>query len=333
MGLKILVIGCGSIGRRHIKNFLTIGCDVIAWNRGENRRKQTENDFNIKVFKSLKDAIHENKLDAAIICSPNNLHIRHALLCINSGLHIFVEKPLASKIDDNFDTLHKLANKKKKIFHVGCNLRFHFGPSKIKSILEKNEIGRLLFGFFWAGMHLPSWHPLEDYKKMYSSKKSLGGGAVLDFIHEIDLILWMFGKPKSLAGIISNSGALKIETEDIADVIFRFKNNLQVSLHVDYLQKPYERRIKIVGSKGWVEWDLSQKKVKFYKNKNKKVKVYKYPIAYNHNDMYISQSRYFIKCIKSKKISESSFQEGMNSLKIALAIKKSSKKNEFMNLK
>ena len=72
------------------------------------------------------------------------------------------------------------------------------GPALIKSVLEKKKLGRIVWAGLWGGMHLPSWHPEEDYRTMYSALSHLGGGVVNDFIHELDLILWLFGKPKSV---------------------------------------------------------------------------------------------------------------------------------------
>ena len=97
-------------------------------------------------------------------------------------------------------------------------------------------------------MSLPHWHPEENYLDMYSSKKKLGGGVLLDIIHEIDLVNWFFGKCKNIIGRAYNSKTLKIETEEVADFIFLY-NDKNVCVHLDYLQYPFSRSIKIVGKK------------------------------------------------------------------------------------
>ena len=71
--MRFLVIGCGSIGRRHIGNLLALGHEVVAWNRGEERRQSAARDFNIPVYADLNEMLDESTADAAVICSPNNM--------------------------------------------------------------------------------------------------------------------------------------------------------------------------------------------------------------------------------------------------------------------
>ena len=92
-------------------------------------------------------------------------------------------------------------------------------------------------------MRLTDWRPHQDYRNSYSAREDLGGGATLDFIHEIDLINWLFGIPESVSGILSKTGALSIQTEDSVDAFIN-RNGVIINLHLDYLRRPFERRIK-----------------------------------------------------------------------------------------
>ena len=258
--MKFAVIGCGSIGLRHISNLLHMGHQVIAYNRGERRRDIAEQRFGILTYACLETMLGANNIDAVIICTPNSMHIVNLISVVERGLHFFVEKPLATDLD-GLDRLEINIEKKGLISHVGTNMRFHFGPKKIKEYLDAGRIGRPIWANFWGGMYLPDWHPEENYRDMYSASKKLGGGAILDFIHEIDLIYWIFGEPDRLAAMATNSGWLEIETEDVADVIMSYKNGMQVNLHMDYLQRPFQRGIHIVGEKGSLKWDLIEESV------------------------------------------------------------------------
>tara|TARA_B110000027_G_scaffold133328_2_gene161525 strand:+ start:596 stop:1579 length:984 start_codon:yes stop_codon:yes gene_type:complete len=327
--MKFAVIGCGSIGQRHIGNLIELGQDVVAWNRNKVRRNLVENKFGIKTYSNLDEMLDIKDLGASVICSPSSLHFIHASKVINKNLNLFIEKPLAINLE-GLDTIEYEAKKKGLISHVGTNMRFHFGPALIKKHLEKETIGKVLWANFWAGMYLPDWHPEEDYRNMYSAKKELGGGAVMDFIHEIDLICWMFNKPSKLAAIIGQSGWLDLETEDIADVIMSYPKGLKLNLHIDYLQRPFQRGIHLVGDKGWIKWDSSLKNVVIHFNNSHKVVNESYPSGYKHNNMYMEQMKYFLKCLAEKKQSKSDIQEGRKALELALAIKKSSENNKFL---
>jgi len=327
--MQFAIVGCGSIGSRHIYNLLQLGHQVVAYNRGQKRRNAVEQQFGIPTYDCLDSMLDLNNLDAVVICSPNSIHIENLALIIGRGLHFFIEKPLAVALD-GLDELEIDVAEKGLISHVGTNMRFHFGPRTVKEKLDASFIGRPLWANFWGGMYLPDWHPTENYRDMYSASKKLGGGAILDFIHEIDLISWMFGEPDLLAAMAVNSDWLDIETEDIVDAIFGYKNGMQVNLHMDYLQRPFQRGIHIVGDKGSIRWDLIEESVQLINHDSQEKKILKYPLGYTKNDMYIAQMEYFIQCVQDKTISTSSFGEGKTALNIALNLKKSAVSNEFI---
>jgi len=327
--MQFAIVGCGSIGSRHISNLLQLGHQVVAYNRGQKRRNAVEQQFGIPTYDCLDSMLDLNNLDAVVICSPNSIHSENLALIIGRGLHFFVEKPLAVALD-GLDELEIDVAEKGLISHVGANMRFHFGPRTIKEKLDAGFIGRPLWANFWGGMYLPDWHPTENYRDMYSASKKLGGGAILDFIHEIDLISWMFGEPDIVAAMAVNSDWLDIETEAIVDAIFGYKNGMQVNLHMDYLQRPFQRGVHIVGDKGSVRWDLREESVQLINHDSQEKKILKYPLGYTKNDMYIAQMEYFIQCVQDKTISTSSFGAGKTALNIALNVKKSVVSNEFI---
>jgi len=326
--MKFGVICCGSIGQRHIKTALELGHEVIAYNRGKKRRDLVAQSFGIKVFKNCHSLFQEG-VDAAIICSPNNLHVEHSLQAAKAGCHLFIEKPLSHSMEGIKALSHEIKNRS-LITHVASNMRFHFGPSLIKKMFDKGVIGNPLWAYFWGGMYLPDWHPNEDYRIMYSALKSLGGGVVLDFIHEQDLILWFFGKPATVSAMINKSGCLEIETEDIADAILSYSKNFQVNLHMDYLQKPFQRGIRLFGCKGWMEWSLDNDYVKVFDSKTNQLDLKHFPKKFSKQDMYESQMIYFIDCIRHQKPSMSNIESGIDALKLALTIKESSEKKKFI---
>jgi predicted dehydrogenase len=323
--MKVGVIGCGSIGKRHIGNLIDLGHEVIAWNRGEDRREEVRNNFCIPVYSDLNKFLNTDVV-AVMVCTPSSFHFEHSDAVISSGKHLFVEKPLSNTLDGLYQ-LEKKAKSVNLITHVGCNMRYHFGPSYIKGLLDDGCLGKPLWGSLWGGMRLLDWHPNEDHQKMYSAKECLGGGAVLDFIHEIDLSLWLFGEPIRLASMIKNSGSLGIETEDIVDVILTYSSNFQINLHLDYLQRPFQRGIRLVCENGWVNWDLGKEVVELYIYDQSQSKIIQYPNDWGHNNMYVQQLEHFFWCIQERKKSESDLVAGIKAVEIAMKIKSSAKNN------
>ena len=317
--MKIAVLGCGSIGNRHIANLKRLGVNVIAWNRSEERAVATQAKHQIKVYRNKEELFLNEKPDACFVCTPNSFHLADAIEAGMRDCHLFIEKPISSSLE-GLNQLEEIINKKNLIVQVGANLRYDFGVKSVYEYYKSGAIGKVRWAHFHGGMYLPDWHPEEDYRQMYSAKRNLGGGVVLDFIHEIDLILWFFGQYNSINGRSYSSGMLEIETDDVADILFYYKN-LNVNLHIDYLQKPFTRGIKLIGDKGWCEWSLLEKKVSYYNQKENLLKEAHYPKNYDKNDMYLKQSEEFLNSLQYRKKPDSSSNCGIAALKAALSIK------------
>ena len=191
--MKVVVIGYGSIGKRHVNNLLSLhGLEVIVCTK----RKDT--DFlkkkGCKVFSSFERCLME-KPDIAVIANVTSLHIETAIKLANARCHLFIEKPLSNSMR-GVRTLLEQVKKKRLVTLMGCNLRFHDCIRKIKEIISNNEIGRIVSVRVENGSYLPNWHPYEDYRHGYAAREDLGGGVVLTCIHEIDYLYWFFGDVK-----------------------------------------------------------------------------------------------------------------------------------------
>ena len=187
--MKIVVVGYGSIGKRHVNNLILIpNIEIIICTHRNNVDDDLKN--KCKIFESLNDCINQKPV-AAIISNVTSLHIQTALKLASAGIHLFIEKPLSNNLE-NIKELSNIAHEKKLITFMGYNLRFHNCIKKMKELLENNEIGKVISVNVESGSYLPDWHPDEDYRDSYASKENLGGGVVLTCIHEIDYLHWFF---------------------------------------------------------------------------------------------------------------------------------------------
>jgi predicted dehydrogenase len=326
--LKILVVGYGSIGKRHVTNLLPIpNIEIIICTSRKNIDVELKN--KCKIFESLDDCIDEEPI-AAIISNVTSLHIKTALKLASAGLHLFLEKPLSNNLE-NIEKLSNIVDEKKLVTFMGFNLRFHSCIKKIKELLENNEIGKIISVNAESGSYLPDWHPNEDYRDSYASKENLGGGVILTCIHEIDYLHWFFGEIKELFAITGKFSDLDIEVDDLASVIMRFSNNVVAELHLDFFQKPDFRCCKIVGTNGTIYWDSTNNIVKLYDLKLKKWIEKINIINYQRNDMYVDEMNYFLDCIKMNKNSDNDLDNGISTLKIALDIMESSKSKRLIS--
>ena len=292
--INIIIIGFGSIGQRHYRNLKKLGFDnVYVYDVDESRIKNYELRIKNININNLK------QLNVVLVCNPNNLHMKTALLAARAGCHLFIEKPLSHNLKE-IEKLEKIIKKNKLLNMVACNMRFHPCLRFIKNYLDKNKLGKIYSISHEFGYYLPYWRPGVDYRKNYAAKKSTGGGIILDDIHEFDLLFWLndFKEVKESKFIFNKASNLDIFTEDNCLAIFKFNNGVLGSVKCDYLQQAYSRTCKIVGEKGDLEWDFNENVVWLkIKNENKKIFEVK---KYDLNNMYIDEVKYFLECLDKK---------------------------------
>ena len=285
---------------------------------------------NIKIFDSLERCISE-KPDVGFITNETAYHIPVSKKLAQSGLDLFIEKPLSNSIK-SVSELVKIVKMKKLITLMGCNLRFHDCIKKMKSLIEEEKIGKIISVQVECGTYLPDWHPNEDYSKGYSARDDLGGGVVLTCIHEIDYLYWFFGQVQEVFSITGKFSNLKLKSSDLSAIIMRFRNDIIAEVHLDYFQKPEARSCKIIGTKGTIIWNSLDNEVKLYDLKKKKW-ITKLKIKnYKKNDMYKKELAYFLQCIRQKRKSLNDISQGEYVLKIALGIIKSSKLKKVVTI-
>jgi predicted dehydrogenase len=312
---KIIIIGAGSIGRRHATNLAALGTDVSVFDVNETLLKTICAENNWAPVYDLDIALDQNRFDAAIICTPNHLHITYAKKAVDAGLHIFVEKPLSHTIM-GVENLIAAQKRKGLIGMAGFNLRFEPGLQYIKQRLDPS---RVAFAHVEFGSYLPAWRPRMDYTKGYSANKSMGGGIILDDVHEIDYACWLFGYPDFVLSTFGTYGNLDIDVEDVAEMHLHFPDKI-VTIHSDYLQRRYTRSCKICFRDGYsTEWVFGDHVTEYTETGEN---IYLYRDSFSANDMYVEEICQFISCIEKRTPPESSLENAAKIFRLALAAKK-----------
>ncbi len=324
---KILVVGAGSIGKRHLKNLKTLGVNnlVVIDPKFKNGKG-----LGFTVFAGLDEALKE-KWDAVFVCSPPSTHLKIALEIAKQKTPMFIEKPLSHNLKGLIQL--QRATKNIKPIMTGYNIDFHPQFKKIQGILAKKILGKIWGVRAEFGFYLPDWRPDSDYSKSYSAKKELGGGILLDDIHEINSLYNLFGPVKKVFGLTQKQSDLKIETEDYVEIILWFENGMIGQIHMDYLQRDYSRHLKIIGEKGILIWDLKKAKIDLYSSVSRKWKTIDKINDFDWNTTYLEEAREFLKCLKTKKNPQSDLNRGIETLKIALAVKESSRLGKCLKIK
>lgn len=322
-GGMFLVIGCGSIGRRHLGNLIRLGLrEIAAFDVRPDRLAEVSECFGVATYANLEEALSQGP-SAALICTPTHLHLPHALAAARAGCHLFIEKPVAASLE-GLEALIDEVDRRRLATLVGCNFRFHPGLRWVKEILDTGFIGRPLSVRAQFGQFLPDWHPWEDYRHGYSARRAMGGGVVLDRVHEIDYVRWLMGEIVEIAAMVGKVSDLEIDTEDVAEILVGFASGVFGSIHVDYLRRPYDCGLEIVGERGTVQWRYQDHMVRWFDARYGTWESRQW-LGYDGNDMYVEEMRHFLRVLVKEEASAQDVREGARVLQIALAAKESAK--------
>jgi len=329
---RFLVVGCGSIGKRHIQNLLALDAgDILAFDIRADRRDDAVREFGIERVKSLEAAWRADP-DVVFITVPTALHIEIALEAAFRRCHLFIEKPLSNSWT-GVERLLRVVRQNGLVTLIGCNMRFHPGLSRVKQLISDGAVGDLIAARVEVGHYLPDWHPWEDYRKSYSARRELGGGVILDAIHEIDYIRWLIGEVKGAACVAGKLSHLEIDTEDTAAILVQFENGAVGEIHLDYIQRVYSRTCQIIGEDGTIHWDYTAGEVRWYSARIRQWNVYSNPRGWEPNQMYLDEIKHFLRCLTAEKTPALDVAGAARVLEIALAAKKSARQKRWINLR
>lgn len=322
--MRALVIGGGSIGRRHLQNLRQLGVDPLAVvEPDQSRSRALEVELGVESFSSVNAGL-EFRPDFAVICSPTHLHVEQALVVASAGIDMFVEKPLAHT-QERLTELCELVARKRLVSLVGCNMRFHPGPAQVKQLLTENRVGRILFARVYVGSYLPEWRAGVDYRNNYAARTETGGGCILDCIHEIDLCRWYLGEVSELFCLADRVSSLEIETEDIAVLICRHASGAISQVHLDYIQRTAERGCQMVGESGSIFWDLTSAEVRLFDGTARRWEKFAQPAGWNINQMYLDEMRHFVECVRTRRRSVLPVDDAAELMQIVFAAKRSAR--------
>lgn len=316
--MKFLLVGCGSIGVRHLRNLKVIMPDSSfdVYDSDSKLVNLTSSIYSARP--ADHDSIDCTKYDLVLICTPPVSHVDLAIRALKAGSSVFIEKPLSSNFH-GLEKLKSLAKAKELAIFVGYNFRFNKGVNALKRIIAEGDYGRVLHISAYFGQYLPDWRPYQNYKKNYTSRRDLGGGIILDGSHEIDYLAWLLGTPISVQSQFKNTDILATDTEAITDVLLEFRDDILGYIHLDFVRREYKRRIEVLSENGILEWSMQEATLKTFNLSDKKWHVSS--LGDSPNDMYLLELRHVIECIKSNRTSEViGLENGISSFRLSSLI-------------
>lgn len=315
----ILLIGYGSIGKRHLANLRALHPEakiVVMRSRPGEHIDGCELIFDIESAIKLRP-------DVAFICNPSSFHIGMASVLHDAGIHLFIEKPLSNSMDGVESFMSRVESSSTKVM-VGYNLRYEPVVSKLKALVSDTYLGKVLYVSASVGHYLPDWRPGTDYRQGVSARSELGGGALLELSHEIDYLQWIFGSAHKAYGRVSKVSDLEIDVDDLvlANLLLRSDaGDVQCTLQLDFLQRKPNRVCRVVCERGTLVCDLVHRKIEIHDADGIKL----IPVEeVDRNFTYQKEINDFFSCIDKDTSSPISIKEGVNVLKVVDALRLSS---------
>ena len=284
--MKTCFIGSGSIGKRHIINFvetskaLGFKIDVDLLRGTENPLPDSIEALIQNQYQSMKDL--PDDYDIAFVTNPTYLHYDTIMQVIEKTKHMFIEKPLFHTIDLEFpESLFKKGN----IYYVAAPLRFSPIIEFLKSEIDPSTIysARAV-----SSSYLPDWRRGADYRSSYSAQAWKGGGVILDLIHEWDYMRYLFGDPMKILKLSGKYSKLEIDCDDLALYLAQYHNKM-IEIHLDYFGRKSMRQLTLYTEDDTIAADFIENSIEY--------RVTGQKINLPAEDMYKKEIRYFINLI------------------------------------
>ena len=253
---RVVIIGAGGIGKRHIKGYLETKRVTLSIVEPDVKKINTiRKEFSIdKTFTSIEQ-VNFDEYNLAVICSPANMHVGAMKICAQNNLSFMVEKPLSTSME-GIDEVIELVKKNNLFARVGYTRRSSLVSRALKNQIDSNKVGDVKLVYINSSQEFPKYRP--DYQSIYYARPEMGGGAILDAAtHMIDQLIWIIGRPKEVGCMFDRLVLRGTKTEDTCLINIRFENGIMANITVNQFQKPNINSYEFIGTKGNLKMDHS----------------------------------------------------------------------------
>jgi predicted dehydrogenase len=316
---KVLIVGVGSIGERHLRCFQSTAraelslcetnpalCQAVA------ERYQIE-----QVYADLDSALAASP-DAAVIATPSQLHIPMARQAIRAGCNLLIEKPLSTSLE-GVEELRTLVAEKNAKVAIGYTWRNHPAAQAMRDVLLSGRFGRPVEMVIQTGQNFPTFRPA--YREIYYTRRETGGGCIQDGLtHMLNLGEWMVGPMTRVAADAAHLMLPGVEVEDTAHVIARH-GNVMASYNMNQFQAPNETTITVHCEHGTLRCETHLARWRWITEPEPTGTWHDEPIVpFERDYLYIRQAEAFLDTLESKCEPLCTLDEAIQTLKVNLAV-------------
>lgn len=313
---RILIIGVGSIGERHLRCFKATGrahTSVVEINAAL-RQTIAERYSATRAFANL-DAALIDRPDVAVICTPAPAHVPLAQRLVEAGIHVLIEKPLSTSLD-GIDRLRHTVSAKHVVAGVAYVYRCHPHLKALREAIHSGRFGKPVELIAVSGQHFPTFRPA--YREIYYKDRATGGGAIQDSLtHLINAGEWLVGPVDRLVVDAAHQVLEGVSVEDTVHLLARHGSVLG-SYSLNQHQAPNENTLTVICERGTVRWEAHEHRWRW---------MAKPGDAWHDESMnpaerdaiFIAQAHAFLDAVEGKSAVPCSLDDGSQTLKVNLA--------------
>lgn len=329
MSKRILIIGCGSIGERHLRCLLrTKRAQAAVCEIDSELRERVTREYSVPGFVSLADAFAGPAIHGVIICSPAHTHVGLAIEALRHNAALLIEKPLSTGFE-RIDELKAAAAQTGKF--VAVAYIYHSNPAikAAREFLRERPFGPVLQANVVAGQHFPTFRPA--YRDIYYNKHETGGGAIQDALtHLANAVEWLVGPTDRLFCDAAHQALEGVNVEDTVHVVGRNGGAL-VNYSLNQFQAPNETSIQINCATGSVKIELHEQRWAVLPL-GAASWDYRPALIAHRDDLFVAQANAFLDGMEGKPTPLCTLDEAIQTLAFNLAALESAKTGRMIKV-
>lgn len=329
MSKSILVVGCGSIGERHLRCLQhTRRATVAACDGNAALLERIAGQYAVARHATVEAALAAQRFEGIVICTPAHTHLDLALAGLGHGAGLLIEKPLSTGLEKVAAVRDEMAKARK---FVGVAYVYHFMPwiQGARKVLASGELGRPMHASVVTGQHFPTFRPA--YREIYYARHELGGGAIQDALtHIANAVEWLIGPTTRLYCDAAHQALEGITVEDTVNVSARHGHVL-TNYALNQFQAPNEMTLQIHCEHGSVKIEGHEQRFGIFRRATNAWEWHKgQPLE--RDDAFIAQANAFLDGLEGKPTDLCTFDEAVRTLKFNLAALESARSGKVVEI-
>jgi predicted dehydrogenase len=323
--VKILMVGCGSIGERHLRCFQHTGrAQLFACDTNPALLEKIKRQYGVAGFPDLRSALKAEQFEGVVICAPAHVHISMAITSVRAGAAVLIEKPLSVKLEEVDELKRELATSG-RFAAVAYVYHFHPGLTAARALLAGGSLGRPLQVAVVCGQHFPTYRPA--YREIYYNRHETGGGAIQDMLtHLVNAVEWLIGPSTRVYCEAAHQALEGVTVEDTVCASAR-NGDVLVNYTLNQFQPPNEATFMIHCENGSLKLEWHEQRWAVWRRGATEWEYQAAPVK-ERDDLFVAQAQGFLDGMGGAITNLCTVEEAVQTLKFNLAALQSARSGE-----